>query len=82
MKIVITLIFNWFYLAKLCNKDEIKLWTLHKELDDQKRLTKEGEDELLQIGERMQSRFPHLLEQPIENTNFLVVCFFFFFLTA
>lgn len=62
------------YLGKLCNEDEIKLWTVNKELDDTKRLTKEGEDELLGIAERMQLRFPHLLNQPYENTNFLVKC--------
>lgn len=61
-----------FYLGKLCNEDKIKMWTANKELDDKKRLTKEGEDELLSIAERMQLRFPHLLNQPYENTNFLV----------
>lgn len=60
------------YVAKLCNKNELKSWTHHEELDNQKRLTKEGEDELLAIGERMQLRFPNLLNQPYENTNFLV----------
>lgn len=58
--------------AILCNKDELKSWTPHEELDNQKRLTKEGEDELLALGERMQLRFPNLLNQPYENTNFLV----------
>lgn len=62
----------WFYSGNLCNKDEIKSWTPHEEIDDLKRLTKEGEDELLAIAERMQLRFPHLLNQPYENTNFLV----------
>ncbi|CAH1710080.1 unnamed protein product [Aphis gossypii] len=57
--------------CKLCNEDEIKSWTSHKELDNQKRLTEEGEDELLSIAERMQLRFPNLLNQPFENTNFL-----------
>jgi len=52
--------------------DELKAWTPHKELDDQKRLTKEGEDELLSIAERMQLRFPTILNQLIENTHFLV----------
>lgn len=47
-------------------------WTSHNELDNQKRLTREGEDELLAIAERMQLRFPDLLNQPFENTNFLV----------
>lgn len=56
----------------MCNVDELKKWTPHEELDDQKRLTKEGEDELLSIAERMQLRFPTLLDQLIENTNFLV----------
>lgn len=42
------------------------------EIDDQKRLTKEGEDELFAIAERMQLRFPNLLNQPYKNTNFLV----------
>jgi len=62
----------WLYSGNVCNKDEIKLWTPHEEIDDQKRLTREGEDELLAIAERMQLRFPHLLNQPYENTNFLV----------
>lgn len=62
----------WFYSGIICNKDEIKSWTPHEEIDDQKRLTKEGEDELFAIAERMQLRFPHLLNQPYENTNFLV----------
>lgn len=62
---------NNSFKCKLCNKDEIKSWTSHKEIDDQKRLTKEGEDELLAIAERMQLRFPNLLNQPYENTNFL-----------
>lgn len=48
------------------------MWSSHKELDDLKRLTQEGEDELLAIAERMQLRFPNLLNQPFENTNFLV----------
>ncbi|XP_008182157.1 multiple inositol polyphosphate phosphatase 1 [Acyrthosiphon pisum] len=56
---------------KLCNEDEIKLWTSHEEIDDKKRLTKEGEDELLALAERMQLRFPNLLNQPYESTNFL-----------
>lgn len=65
----------WFYSGKLCNEDEIKSWTSHEEIDDQKRLTREGEDELLAIAERMQLRFPNLLNQPYENTNFLVKCY-------
>jgi hypothetical protein len=63
---------SWLNSGKLCNEDEIKSWTSHKEIDDQKRLTKEGEDELFAIAERMQLRFPNLLNQPYENTNFLV----------
>jgi len=61
-----------FYSGKLCNEDEIKSWNSHKEIDDTKRLTREGEDELLALAERMQLRFPDLLSQPYENTNFLV----------
>lgn len=61
-----------FYLGNLCNEDEIKSWTYHKELDSQKRLTSKGEDELFNIAERIQLRFPHLLNQPYENTNYLV----------
>jgi len=35
-----------FYLDKLCNEDEIKSWTSHEEIGDQRRLTRAGEDEL------------------------------------
>lgn len=61
-----------FYLGQLCNEEELKKWIPHKEIDDQKRLTSEGEDELLSIAERMQLRFSNILDQPYQNTNFLV----------
>lgn len=72
MYIVYSTIKLQFYSGKLCNEDEIKSWNPHKEIDDTKRLTSEGEDELLALAERMQLRFPNLLSQPYENTNFLV----------
>lgn len=66
----------YFYVGNLCNTDDIKSWMCHKEMDSQKRLTKEGEDELFTIAERMQLRFPHLLDQPYENTNYLVTFYY------
>ncbi|XP_050420837.1 multiple inositol polyphosphate phosphatase 1-like [Adelges cooleyi] len=64
-------IVNSLIKGDLCNEYEIKYWKPHRELDDQKRLTTEGEDELFEIAERFQQRLPHLLDQPVENTNFL-----------
>ncbi|XP_050545652.1 multiple inositol polyphosphate phosphatase 1-like isoform X2 [Daktulosphaira vitifoliae] len=57
--------------GELCSFEGIKLWTSHKELDSQKRLTSEGQDELFEFAERLQLRLPTLLDQPYQNTNFL-----------
>lgn len=56
----------------LCNNTLIELskWTPHLQEVDEKKLTHEGEDELLELGERFQKRFPELLPDKYSNLSF------------
>lgn len=54
----------------LCPKDfeRLRSWNSQLNVDEEKHLTLEGNDELLQLAERIQNRFPLLLpEQFSEN---------------
>lgn len=40
---------------------------------DEKKLTHEGEDELMELAERFQKRFPELLPETYSNSSFKVL---------
>lgn len=45
-------------------------WKIKLRTSDEKRLTHEGEDEMLQLAERMQARFPNILRPIYSNTSY------------
>lgn len=56
----------------LCDSELINLtlWSPQIELGDQKHLVHEGEDEMLELAERFQNRFPGLLPDVYSNSSF------------
>ncbi|ENN71133.1 multiple inositol polyphosphate phosphatase 1 [Dendroctonus ponderosae] len=50
--------------------DLFKKWKWTVKLEDEKKLTHEGEDEMLLMAERMQSRFPEVFENVYSNTTY------------
>lgn len=60
--------------GSLCDK-ELKLfekWKLYPKLIDHKNLAHEGEDEMIDLAERMQNRFPNLFPQEYDNNTYYV----------
>lgn len=55
--------------AELAN---LTLWSPQVEIADQKRLVHEGEDEMLELAERIQNRIPSLLPEIYSNATFKV----------
>ncbi|PSN39586.1 hypothetical protein C0J52_18755 [Blattella germanica] len=58
--------------GKLCNEEiaELQAWSPHVEEADQKRLSHEGEDEMVELAERFQNRFPQILPEVYNNSTF------------
>ena len=47
-------------------------WEPHHELDDKKRLTSMGEEEMKHLGQRLRSRFQSILPVTYDNKTFVV----------
>lgn len=58
--------------GSLCRHElrQLSKWSPQLEESEEKKLTHEGEDELLLLGERFQKRFPHLLPEVYSNSSF------------
>lgn len=52
--------------------DLLRSWKPTLDLDDENKLTHEGEEEMLLLAERMQSRFPEVLDNAYSNTTYKV----------
>lgn len=59
--------------TKLCPKelDKLKSWYLKAEPENEKFLVAEGEDELIELAERMQKRFPSILVSEYSPSHYL-----------
>ena len=59
----------------LCNEEitELQAWSPHVEEADEKRLAHEGEDEMIELAERFQNRFPEILPEIYTNSSFKVI---------
>lgn len=53
------------------NSEPFRKWKPHRELDDQKRLTKMGQEEMLSLGKRFRNRFPNMLSSEWSNETYL-----------
>lgn len=53
-------------------------WWPRIEEKDEKKLSVEGEYEMLELAERMQARFPDILPPIYSNTSYKVTIIFFF----
>lgn len=54
-------------------KEELKKWKLLITDKEQKRLTHEGEEEMLHLAERMHRRFPDILNSVYSNSSYKVL---------
>lgn len=52
--------------------DLLGSWKPSLDLDDENKLTHEGEEEMLLLAERMQSRFPEVFDNAYSNTTYKV----------
>lgn len=50
--------------------DLLRSWKPSLDLDDENKLTHEGEEEMLLLAERMQSRFPEVFDNAYSNTTY------------
>lgn len=51
---------------------EIEKWSCEIGVDEEKYLTREGQDEMIMLAERMQKRFPNAIKNKYNNKTFLV----------
>lgn len=61
---------------------KLKKWKYNVSEEDQKKLTHEGEDEMLNLAKRMQNRFPSVFSRDYSNSSYKVCskrCFLFVF---
>lgn len=60
---------------KLCSYDieRLRTWESQVNVDEEKHLTFEGNDELLQLAERYQKRFPSLLPELFDEKFYKVI---------
>jgi hypothetical protein len=66
--------------SNLCDVLSFKSWTPRVRVDNlEKSLTKEGQRELLALGQRLKNRFPTLLNQKFKNETFFVSLIDFYF---
>ncbi|XP_021914875.1 multiple inositol polyphosphate phosphatase 1-like isoform X2 [Zootermopsis nevadensis] len=58
--------------GRLCNEEiaALQTWSSHVEETDEKRLAHEGEDEMVELAERFQNRFPQILPDVYTNSTF------------
>lgn len=49
-------------------------WKANISEEDMKKLTHEGEDEMLQLAKRMKNRFPNLFPSLFSNSSYQVSC--------
>lgn len=64
----------FYLLGKLCSEEiaSLEAWFPHVEESDEKRLAHEGEDEMTELAERFQNRFPQILPEVYTNSTFKV----------
>lgn len=63
------------YILDIINNRDLDLfrkWKSKLNVKDEKKLTHEGEEEMLLLAERMQSRFPELFDLMYSNTSYKV----------
>ena len=68
-----------------CTEEDIDLfkeWKITFTEDDVMKLAEEGEDEMIDIGERYQSRFPTLMPEIYDNQTYKVKGYHFLLLTS
>ncbi len=53
--------------------DELRKWKPHPELDDKKRLTRTGVEEMLGLGKRFATRFSNILPKQWNNSTYTVL---------
>lgn len=60
--------------SKLCpdSINKIKEWSPQMNISNSKKLAHEGEDEMIELAERFQERFPSLLQNEYSNSTFKV----------
>lgn len=65
---------NYFFQEFVKNRDLdlFKKWKFIVDIEDAKKLAHEGEEEMLLMAERMQSRFPELFDSAYSNTSYRV----------
>lgn len=51
---------------------QLELWSSDLDTDKEKYLTKEGQDEMILLAERMHKRFPNAVKHKYNNQTFLV----------
>ncbi|KAJ4432670.1 hypothetical protein ANN_21293, partial [Periplaneta americana] len=58
--------------GKLCKEElaALQAWSPHVEEADEKRLAHEGEDEMVELAERFQNRFPQILSEIYTNLTY------------
>lgn len=58
--------------AELCPKEKslFESWSFNVKEEEEKLLVAEGEDELIELAERMQNRFPHLLPDSYDQNAY------------
>lgn len=54
------------------DKDAFRSWESYLSEDEEKNLVQEGEDELIDMAERYQKKFPHLLSETYDNSTYKV----------
>lgn len=64
----------WIFVDFIRNRDLdlLRSWKPILDLDDENKLTHEGEEEMLLLAERMQSRFPEVFDNAYSNTTYKV----------
>lgn len=62
------------YNSRLCKADRESFWSwaCYLNEDQEKILVPEGEDEMIDLAERFQLRFPHLLSDNYDNSTYKV----------
>ena len=65
----------------ICDNDKklFKSWKCDLKEDQEKLLVLEGEDEMINLAERIQNRFPGLLSERYENSSYKVNTINYFF---
>lgn len=60
--------------GSLCEDDleNLEDWEFRANVTEDKFLVKEGHEELKNLGDRFQERFPELLTRPFENDSYVV----------